>query len=73
MCIIIPGKVVEIKGDTAVIDFLGEKQEANASLIADLKVGEYVIARAGFVLEKIPEKQALQSLSAWKDAGTENE
>lgn len=73
MCLAIPGKIIEIKGDTAVIDYGGEQRNANISLIDDLKVGEYVIVNAGFVMQKLPEKQALQSIKEWENAGRENE
>ncbi|MBW3002380.1 HypC/HybG/HupF family hydrogenase formation chaperone [Candidatus Woesearchaeota archaeon] len=69
MCLAIPGKIIEIKGSTAVIDYGFEKREANASLIDDLKVGDFVIVNAGFVMDKVPEEQALKSLEAWKNAG----
>lgn len=73
MCLAIPGKIIEIKEDTAVIDYGSEQRNANTSLIDDLKVGEYVIVNAGFVMQKIPEKQALQSIKEWENAGRENE
>lgn len=69
MCLAIPGKIVEIKGSSAVVDYGSEKREANASLIDDLKVGDYVIVNAGFVMDKVPEEQALKSLEAWENAG----
>ena len=65
MCLAIPGKIVKIKGDKAVIDYNGEKREANCSLIK-VKEGDYVIVQAKFVMQIIPEKEALQSLEAWK-------
>ena len=68
-----PGKIVKINDDTVVIDYSGEIREASVSLIDDLKVGDYVLVSAGFVMDKIPEEQALQSIKAWKNAGRKNE
>jgi len=73
MCLAIPGKIVKIESDTAVIDYSGEIRKASVSLIDGLKVGDYVLVNAGFVMEKIPEEQALQSIKAWKDVGRKNE
>ena len=73
MCLAIPGKVVKIESDIAVIDYSGETRKASVSLIDDLKVGDYVLVNAGFVMEKIPEEQALRSIGAWKNVGRKNE
>ncbi|MBW2973776.1 HypC/HybG/HupF family hydrogenase formation chaperone [Candidatus Woesearchaeota archaeon] len=69
MCLAIPGKIVKIDGDTAVVDYETETRKASVSLIDDLKVGDFVIVNAGFVMTKVPEEQALKSLEAWKNAG----
>jgi len=36
----------------------------------DLKVGEYVIVHAGAIIEKLDEKEALESLKAWREVIT---
>ncbi|MFB0567796.1 MAG: HypC/HybG/HupF family hydrogenase formation chaperone, partial [Candidatus Bathyarchaeia archaeon] len=51
MCLAIPAKVVEIKGDVARVDFgAGTMRDVNISLV-EAKVGEYVIVHAGFAIE----------------------
>jgi biotin synthase len=66
MCYTIPGKVVEISGKTAVIDYFGEKRKAINEL-AGLKVGDYIYAQGGFLINVVPEKEALQVLDDWRD------
>jgi biotin synthase len=66
MCYTIPGKVVEISGKTAVIDYFGEKRKAINELV-DLKIGDYIYAQGGFVINVVPEKEALQVLDDWRD------
>ena len=66
MCYTIPGKVVEISGKTAVIDYFGEKRKA-INEIADLNVGDYIYAQGGFVINVVPEAEALQVLEDWRD------
>jgi len=66
MCYTIPGKVFEISGKTAVIDYFGEKRKAINELV-DLKIGDYIYAQGGFVINVIPEKEALQVLDDWRD------
>jgi hydrogenase expression/formation protein HypC len=67
MCLAVPGKVVEVKGKKAVVDFIGVKKEADTSLVS-VEVGEYVMVSAGFVTQKIGEEEALKSIEAWRRA-----
>lgn len=57
MCLALPGKVVEIEGENAVIDYGGIKKSANVSFI-DAEVGDYVLVHVGFAIEKVDEKKA---------------
>jgi biotin synthase len=66
MCYTIPGKVVEISGKTAVIDYFGEKRKAINELVG-LKIGDYIYAQGGFLINIVPEKEALQVLDDWRD------
>jgi hydrogenase expression/formation protein HypC len=62
MCLAIPCKIIKIEGDMALIDADGVKGEASLLLIEDPKVGEYVIVHAGFAIQKMNEKEAIESL-----------
>jgi len=72
MCLGVPAKVIEIKdnGRRAVVDYGGIRREVDAFLMPDLKVGEYVIVHAGAIIEKLDEKEALESLKAWREVIT---
>lgn len=67
MCLSVPGKITEIKGETAIVDYQGEKREASLKLKKDVKVGDYVIVNAKFVMEKIPEEEAKKALEVWDE------
>ena len=74
MCLAIPARVVSVEGDKAQVDF-GEKvlREVNVALV-DAKVGEYVLVHAGYAIQKMDQKEALETLSLWNevlDAGKE--
>ena len=62
MCYAIPGKVIEINGESIVVEYGKEKRNAQASLIK-VDVGDYVIVSAGFVIKKIPEDEALEVIN----------
>lgn len=57
MCLAIPGKIVSIENQQAVVDFDGVKKEVNISLVGDVKKGEHVIVHAGFAIEKVDKKR----------------
>src|SRR3989338_1540021 len=66
MCYAIPGKIIEIKGDIAVVDYFGEHRNAlNKFLKA--KIGEYVYAQGGILIDKLPESEAVEILKIWQD------
>lgn len=66
MCLAVPGKVVEIKDSIGIVDFNGLKREVRLDLV-DVKIGDYVIVHTGFAIEKMDEKDALESLEIWKE------
>ena len=67
MCLAIPAKVMSLDGDKTRVDF-GENvlREVNVSLV-DAKVGAYVLVHAGYAIQMIEEKEALETLQLWKD------
>ena len=63
----IPAKVVEVKGETARVDFgAGTIRDVNVSLV-DAKVGEYVIVHAGYAIEVLDRKAAEETLALWNE------
>lgn len=67
MCLAIPAKVLERKGDRAKVDFGdGTTREVNVALV-DVGVGEYVIVHAGFAIEVLDEAEAKETLKLWNE------
>lgn len=64
MCLAIPGKVVKITKDKAIIDY--EKVRKSAYNIINASVGDYVIVQMGRVVQKVKREDALKSIRAWK-------
>jgi len=67
MCLAVPGRIIEIEGKTAVVDFGGVKREVRLDLLPDVSVGDYVIVHTGFAIERLDEKRALEILEAWAE------
>ncbi len=67
MCLAIPAKVIEVKGDIAKVDFgAGTMRDVNVSLV-EAKVGEYVIVHAGFAIQVLDQKAAEETLKMWNE------
>ncbi len=71
MCLSIPSKVVEIDKDTnmATVDTMGVQRAASLDLIeeGEIRIGDYVLLHIGFVMNKIDETDALDSLELYKE------
>jgi len=67
MCLAYPGKVVRIDGELASVDYGpdGIRDNINISLI-DVLVGNYVLVQGGFAIRVLSEKEAEESLDAWR-------
>ena len=66
MCLGIPALVKERDGDIGKVDFGGTSREVNLSLV-DAGAGDYVIVHAGFAIQVLEEKQALETLELFRD------
>ena len=71
MCLAIPGKILEIDGNSALIDFDGIKQKVIVALIQNPEIGKYVIVHAGYAIEMMEEKDALEAIEQWKELADE--
>lgn len=67
MCLAVPLKIVEIDGLDAVGEVEGLRRRMRLDFIREPRVGEYVIVHAGFAIERLPEKQALEDIEAWAE------
>ena len=65
MCYAIPGKVIELKEKIAVVDYFGTTANVLRQF-QDVKVGDYVYAQGGVLINKIPEEKAKEILDFWK-------
>jgi len=67
MCLAIPAKVVSVKEDKARVDFgEGVLREVNVTLV-NAKVGDYVLVHAGYAIQVLDEKEALETIRLWNE------
>ena len=67
MCLAIPGKIIEIDGTNALVDFQDVKRKVVIGLLANVEVGNYVIVHAGYAIEIVDEEAAALSISTWNE------
>lgn len=73
MCLAIPAKIISIEGDTAQTSIGGSVVDANLSFIEQAEVGEYVLVHAGFAIEKIDEREAMETLKLFRELDGTNQ
>ncbi len=71
MCLALPGKVMSIDaGSTPMmgdVNFGGVMKRICLDWVPDIAVGEYVIVHVGFALNKVDEKEALETIRLFQD------
>lgn len=68
MCVAAPGKVIEINDNTAVIDYNGNKVNANKGIV-DAKVGDWVLVHAGLIIQVISDDEAQNMIDIFNELG----
>ena len=66
MCLAVPAKVVEITDGMAKVEVEGVSRMVSTMMVPELKLGDYIIAHAGFALHVVDEKEALESIELLK-------
>lgn len=62
MCLAIIGRIVSKHDDEGVIEISGVRREVMLSLVPEVKLGDYVMIHAGFAIQILEEKDALESI-----------
>jgi hydrogenase expression/formation protein HypC len=66
MCVAYPGKVLDIEGRTARVDFAGTVLRVNVGVV-DTRPGDYVLVHAGCAIESMSEEKAMEILEIFSD------
>jgi hydrogenase expression/formation protein HypC len=67
MCLGVPGRVVEINGTTAIVDFWGVQRETRLDVIDEPVVpGDYILNHVGFAIRKIPAAEIGETLALYE-------
>ncbi len=58
MCLAIPARIIELKGDNAVVDAMGNQYRAKTTLLPEANEGDLVLVHAGFAISLVDEEEA---------------
>ena len=58
MCLAIPARIVELEGDNAIVDAMGNRYKAKITLLENAKIGDLVLVHAGFAISLVHEEDA---------------
>lgn len=74
MCLGVPGKVLEVNGLDATVDFFGVRKILRLDIVDEpVSVGDYVLNHVGFAIRRIPPSEVEETLALFevvlRDAG----
>lgn len=68
MCLAIPARVVERRGDAdAVVDLAGVRKTISLALVPDAQVGDYVIVHVGHAIGRLDAEEAERTLALFAE------
>jgi hydrogenase expression/formation protein HypC len=66
MCLGVPGRVVEVRGSIALVDFWGVRRETRLDVVDQpVLPGDYILNHVGFAIRKIPEAEIQETLALY--------
>jgi len=68
MCLGVPGRVVSIAGDVALVDFWGVTKPVRLDVVdAPVAPGDYVLNHVGFAIRRIPASEIGETLALYDE------
>jgi hydrogenase expression/formation protein HypC len=67
MCLGVPGKIIAIDEDVAIVDFWGVKRQVRLDIVDEpVSPGDYVLNHVGFAIRRIPESEVAETLALFE-------
>ena len=64
MCLGVPGRVIEIEGSTAIVDFWGVRRKVALDIVdEDVSLGDHVLVHVGFAIRRIAPEDLADTLA----------
>lgn len=67
MCLGVPGRIVEVNGFIATVDFWGIRREVRLELVDQpVEVGDYILNHVGYAIRRIPDDDIQGTLDLYE-------
>jgi hydrogenase expression/formation protein HypC len=67
MCLGVPGRVIEVHGTIALVDFFGVSRQVRLELVDEpVGPGDYILNHVGFAIRRIPEADIAGTLAMYR-------
>jgi hydrogenase expression/formation protein HypC len=67
MCLGVPGRVIEVRGWIATVDFFGVQRQVSLQVVDEpVAPGDYVLNHVGFAIRRIPEEEIGETLALYE-------
>lgn len=68
MCLTVPAKVVETRGERALVTSRGGTREVDTSHVR-VATGDYILVQGGVAMMVVDRREAEETLAAWEEIG----
>lgn len=73
MCLGVPGRIIEINGSVATVDFWGIRRSVFLDIVDEpVEVGDYILNHVGFAIRRIPTESIGETMSMYEQLMREN-
>ena len=67
MCLGVPGRIVEINGDEALVDFWGVRRKVSLAIVDQpVAAGDYILNHVGYAIRRIPQEDIDGTLALYE-------
>ena len=74
MCLGVPGRIVEIDGSMATVDFWGVRRQVCLDIVDEpVAPGDYILNHVGFAIRRIPPETIGETLALYEQLMAEDE
>ena len=68
MCLGVPGKIVDIDGNIATVDFWGVRRQVRIDVVDEpVQPGDYILNHVGFAIRRIPPGEIAATLELYEE------
>ena len=68
MCLGVPGRIVEVTGSIATVDFWGVQRQVRLDVVDEpVQPGDYILNHVGYAIRRIPSEEISATLALYEE------